>query len=164
MSQKIQLNEILTAIDLDGKEVWDELTDEQKKSVVFFTLNRYISNVVPASKPFHRGKNPTVDEIGDFVINCNEFYNKHLFDIMSKHPKLAWLSACACNDNAQLFNHDWLALKKEKNKKLDFLSDLFPNTKLSDLETLSTLVTEKEIKEYCENLGWDKKQINAIKF
>lgn len=164
MTKEIKLNDILTAIDFDGKEVWDELTDEQKKSVVFFTLNRYISSVVPASKPFHRGKNPSIEETGDFVINCNELYNKNLFDIMSKHPKLAWLSACSCNNNAQLFNHEWIGLKKEKNKKLDFLSDLFPNTKMSDLETLSSLVTDKEIKEYCQDLGWDKKQINAIKF
>jgi len=36
--------------------------------------------------------------------------------------------------------------------------------KMSDIETLSATVSEKEIKKYCEDLGWDKKQINGIKF
>ena len=39
----LKLNDILAAVDLNGKEVWDDLTEEQRKSVVFFTLNRYIS-------------------------------------------------------------------------------------------------------------------------
>ncbi len=163
MAYDFKLADILTAVDFDGKEVWDELTDAQKKSVVFFTLNRYISNVVPSTKPFQRGKNPSIEEVEDFVLNTNEIFNKNLFHIMSKHPKLTWLSACSCNYNGTLFNHEWIPLKKEKDKKLDFLAELFPNTKKSDLETLSAITTEKEIKQYCEALGWDKKQINAIK-
>lgn len=163
MANDFKLGDILTAIDYDGKEVWDELTEEQKKGVVFFTLNRYLSNVVKSTKPYQRGKNPSIEEVEDFVLNTNEIFNKNLFAIMSKHPKLTWLSACSCNNEAQLFNHEWIALKKEKDKKLDFLAELFPNTKRSDLETLAAITTDKEIKQYCEALGWDKKQINAIK-
>jgi hypothetical protein len=36
--------------------------------------------------------------------------------------------------------------------------------KMSDVETLAVITTDKEIKEYAKDLGWDKKQINAIKF
>jgi hypothetical protein len=163
MATEFKLQDILAMVDCDGKEVWDELTDDQRKSVVFYTLNRYISNVVPPSKPFHRGKTPTLEEVEDFVLNCNEFFNKNLFAIISKHPKLTWLSACSCNFKAQLFNHEWISLKKEKDKKLEFLAELFPNMKRSDLETLSAITTDKDIKRYCEDLGWDKKQINGIK-
>jgi len=35
--------------------------------------------------------------------------------------------------------------------------------KRKDAETLASITTEKEIKKYCEGLGWDKKQINDIK-
>jgi hypothetical protein len=35
--------------------------------------------------------------------------------------------------------------------------------KLSDVETLAAITTDKEIKKYCEGLGWDKKQINELK-
>jgi hypothetical protein len=56
-----------------------------------------------------------------------------------------------------------LPLKKEKNKKEEFLAELFPNMKRADIETLATITTDKEIKQYCESLGWDKKAINGIK-
>ena len=39
----------------------------------------------------------------------------------------------------------------------------FPNMKMADIETLAAITTEEEIKEYAQALGWDKKQINAIK-
>ena len=59
--------------------------------------------------------------------------------------------------------HEWIPLKKEKNKKEEFLAEIFPNMKRSDIETLAAITTDKEIKKYCEELGWDKKEINGIK-
>jgi hypothetical protein len=35
--------------------------------------------------------------------------------------------------------------------------------KHNDIETLATITTDKEIKEYCADLGWDKKEINGLK-
>jgi hypothetical protein len=35
--------------------------------------------------------------------------------------------------------------------------------KIQDVETLAAMTSDKEIKQYCESLGWDKKQIHAIK-
>ena len=45
MSEKLELKDILGALDLGAREVWDELSEEQKKSVAFFLLNRYMSSV-----------------------------------------------------------------------------------------------------------------------
>jgi hypothetical protein len=153
MSNEFKLKDILAAVDLDGKEVWDELTEDQKKSVVFFTLNRYISNV--------QGSRELKEH---YLLVGNERFNKNLFAIMSKHPKLAWQSACSCShESRNVQYHEWLGLKREKNKKVSFLAEIFPNMKISDVETLAEITTDKEIKQYCESLGWDKKQINAIK-
>lgn len=155
MTQKFELNDILASIDLDGKEVWDELSDDQKKTVSFFTLNRFISNV--------QGDRELKEY---YLLACNERFNKNLFSVISKHPKLAWQLACSCNfsEDKKIRYHEYIKLKKEKNKKLSFLAELFPSMKMSDLETLDKITSEKEIKKYCESLGWDKKQINAVKF
>src|SRR6056300_1090688 len=59
--------------------------------------------------------------------------------------------------------HEWIPLKKQKNKKEEFLAGLFPNMKLSDVAALAEITDLKEVKKYCEDLGWDKKQVNAIK-
>ncbi len=152
--KKIQLGEVLAAVDLNGKDVWGELTEiQQKKDINFFTLNRYMST---------SDGNREVQE--HHVLVSNERYNKNLFLFMSKHPQLTWQLACSCAEEPQTIRrHNWLSLKKLKNKKVAFLAELFPDDKMADIELLAEITTTKEIKKYCEDLGWDKKQINAIK-
>lgn len=156
MTSNLPLKTILAAIDLNEKSVWKELTEEQKKSITFFTLNRYISNAVGAS----------IDIKELMILRTNEYYNKHLFTIMSKHKELTWQSACSSSDNIKkIFNHAWLpGAKKAKNKKAEFLAKLFPDIGMKEIETLTEVTTTNEIKQYCESAGWDKKEISKIKF
>ena len=42
---KLPIKDVLAAIDMNGKGVWKELTDEERKSVSFWLLNRYVSAV-----------------------------------------------------------------------------------------------------------------------
>ena len=44
-SQKLPIKDILAAIDMNAKSVWKELSDEERKQVSFWLLNRYISAV-----------------------------------------------------------------------------------------------------------------------
>jgi len=149
----LKLNEILAAVDLNGKEVWDDLTEEQRKSVVFFTLNRYISSIQGSR-----------EDQEHFVLLGNERFNKNLFLLLNKHNKLLWQLACSCgHESKKVFFHKWLKLTKTKNKKEEFLGTLFPNMKTQDIRTMAAITSDKEIKEYCKELGWDKKQVNAIK-
>lgn len=154
MSDKIPLSEVLGAIDMDGKAIWDEIdAEQQKRDINFYTLNRYISHVTGSreKQEYH-------------VLMCNERYNKELFEIMNKHPQLAWQLACSCNYDGTIQRHKWLGIKRAKDKKVEFLAKLFPDKKMDDLETLAAVTSDKEIKDYCEQLGWDKKQLSTIKF
>jgi hypothetical protein len=84
--------------------------------------------------------------------------------VIQDHPKLVWQTLTLCHHpSKKTYFHEWIPLKKEANKKVKFLADLFPNMKMSDVETLAAVTTDKEIKEYAKNLGWDKKQIADIK-
>jgi len=151
--QGLKLNEILAAVDMNAKHIWDELNEEQRKSIVFYTLNRYISSVQGSR-----------EDKEHFVLLGNERFNKNLFLLLNKHPKLLWQLACSCgNESKKIFFHKWLKLIKEKNKKEQFLADLFPNMKMADIATMAKITSDKEIKEYCKELGWDKKQVNDIK-
>ena len=150
---KLKLNEILASVDMNAKHIWDELTEEQRKSVVYFTLNRYISNV--------QGSRELKEH---YVLLGNERFNKNLFLLLNKHNKLLWQLACSCgHESKKVFFHKWMKLTKSKNKKAEFLGKLYPNMKQVDLDAMSEITTDKEIKEYCKELGWDKKEINAIK-
>jgi hypothetical protein len=148
--------EIIPAVDLGLVDLWDAATEDGRKDIKgdFWTLNRYISSV--------KSKDRELQE--HFVLTVNSFYNKNWADIQ-KHPKLVWMTLCMCShESKKTYFHEWIPLKKEANKKEKFLADLFPNMKMADVEALANVTTDKEIKEYCATLGWDKKQVNAIKF
>ena len=148
--------EIIPAVDLGMKDLWDAATEEGRKEIKgdFWTLNRYISNVKTNSREVQE----------HFVLTVNEYYNKNWNDIQ-KHHKLVWQTLCVCSmGNGKTYFHEWIPLKKTKNKKVEFLAELFPTMKMADVETLAAITTDKEIKEYAKDLGWDKKQIAEIKF
>ena len=147
--------DMIPAVDMGLKELWDAATEDGRKEIKgdLGNLNRYISNV--------KSSNSELQE--HYLMAVNEFYNKNWNDI-AKHPKLQWQTLCACSHESKKSHfHEWLGLKREKNKKEEFLAELFPNMKRADIETLATITTDKEIKQYCESLGWDKKEINGIK-
>ena len=147
--------DMIPAVDMGLKELWDAASEDGRKEIKgdLFNLNRYISSVKTSNRELQE----------HYLLTVNEFYNKNWADIQ-KHPKLAWQTLCLCShESKQKQFHEWIPLKKEKNKKEEFLAELFPTMKRVDIETLATITTDKEIKKYCEGLGWDKKQINGIK-
>lgn len=148
-------NDMIPAVDMGIKELWDAATEEGRKEIKgdLWNLNRYISSV--------KSSNPDLQE--HYLLTVNEYFNKNWAEI-AKHPKLQWLSLTVCSHESKKKQfHEWLPLKREKNKKEEFLAELFPNMKRSDIETLAAVTTDREIKEYCKGLGWDKKQIDGIK-
>jgi hypothetical protein len=147
--------DMIPAVDMGIKELWDAATEDGRKEIKgdFWNLNRYISVV--------KSNNRELQE--HYVLTTNEFYNKHWANIQ-KHPKLVWQTLClSSHESKKTQFHEWVPLKKAKDKKEELLAELFPNMKRADIETLAAITTEKDIKQYCEGLGWDKKQINAIK-
>ncbi len=79
---KLPLKDVLAAIDMGAKEIWDELSNDEKKQVSFFLLNRYVSS--------QKGVRDS-QELA--VFKTNEYYNKNFFNIQ-KHKKLLWQLLC----------------------------------------------------------------------
>lgn len=147
--------DMIPAVDMGLKELWDAATEEGRKEIKgdLWNLNRYISSVKSSNKELQE----------HYLMTVNEFYNKNWNEI-SKHPKLQWLTLTMCSHESRKTQfHEWIPVKKEKNKKEEFLATLFPTMKRADIEALAAITTDKEIKQYCESLGWDKKEINGIK-
>jgi hypothetical protein len=147
--------DMIPAVDMGLKELWDAATEDGRKEIKgdLWNLNRYISNVKSSNRELQE----------HYLLTVNEYYNKNWNEI-SKHPKLQWMTLAVCGHESKKTQfHEWIPLKKEANKKEKFLADLFPNMKMSDVETLAAITTDKEIKEYAKDLGWDKKQIAEIK-
>ncbi len=156
MPDKLELKEKLAAIDVNAKSLWDEVSDDDRKHIKqeFFILNRYISNV-------KTGKREVQEH---FVLAVNEYFNKH-WNVLQQHPKLLWQLLCMCShESRQIFFHEWIGFKKKgkTNKKHKFLSELYPNAKLDELETLAQITPVEELKKQAENLGYEPQQIKKL--
>ena len=156
MDQKLKLNDILGAVDLGAKDVWDDLTDEQKKSVSFFLLNRYVSHVKTSNR-----------ELAEhYSILTNELMNKNFYEVY-KHPKLMWQLMCACgHESKKVHYHEWMGVKRKKDgssKAVKVLAEIYPNAKMEDVELLATQLDKKQIKQLAKDHGWEDKKINELK-
>ena len=136
---------------MGATNVWDELSDEEKKQVSFYLLNRYVSSV--------KGDREK-QELA--VFKTNEYYNKHFFTLQ-KHKKLLWQLLCLSGNTGKIAYHEWIGYKKktgDNSKAAKFLSNMFPNMKQDEVELLARISTKKELREYAEAHGTNKKDVN----
>jgi len=140
MQKKLPLKDVLAAIDLNAKNVWDELTDEERKQVSFYLLNRYVSSV--------KG---TREKAELAVFKTNEYYNKGFF-VLQKHKKLLWQLLCMSGNTGKIQYHEWIGYKHKKtsNKDQKELEKIYPNMKEDELQLMLSLMTKKEFKELLE--------------
>ena len=146
--QTLPIKDILAAIDMGAKDVWDELSDEEKKQVSFWLLNRYVSSV---------SGNRDVQELA--VFKTNEYYNKNYMEV-SKHPKLMWQLLCMSGNTGKIEYHSWIGHKKkngDNSKGVKLLEQIYHNMKQDEVELLARLSTKKELKELAEEHGIDVK-------
>ena len=71
-----------------------------------------------------------------------------------------------CNYNGQTFYHPWLGNKKKTgsdSKKVKFLTEIYPNKKIDEIELIAKMTTDKELKDLAKRHGMEDSAI-AKKF
>ncbi|MAI85511.1 MAG: hypothetical protein CMM91_11400 [Rickettsiales bacterium] len=127
----------LEAVDFRNKDYYDRIDDHEKSLYSPYMLMRYVSNI-SSNDGFYKEH---------YVEMVNECVNKHLFTLSSKHKKLCWMLTAMCGALKKQF-HPWVKpMKRTSNKSLTKLETLFPNAKLSDLEVLDNILTDRELEE-----------------
>mgnify|MGYP001584212890 FL=1 len=148
--QAFPVKEVLACIDQNAKSVWKELTDEQKKCVNFWLLNRYASSVAGSRE---------AQELA--VVMTNQIYNKNWNELGTRHPQLQWQLLCAThNASSSMRQHNWIGFKKKKgdnSKGVKLLEKIYPNMKQDEISLLANLSTKKELKALAEEHGIDAK-------
>lgn len=142
--------EMIPSIDLGFKDLWDAATDEGKKEIKLdlWNLNRYISSVSGG-----------YEKQALAVFKVNEYYNKNWAVLGANHPKLQWQLLCVAGKTGKKEFHPWIGLKKKKddsNKAVKILSQIYPNMKLDEVETLARISTKNEIKQLAKEHGYEK--------
>jgi hypothetical protein len=143
---KLSLQNELTSLDLKDRNFYDNLSEEEKKKFSPYLMLRYGSSV-----------EANADMQAWYLMATNERVNKNFFDIStSKHKKLQWLMCTTISPSMGRQKHYWLPTKKsEKNNKIiKFLTTLFPDMKLEDIEILAELNSKENIKELARAYGW----------
>lgn len=154
MSEKLTIKDETAAIDMGARDLWDNFTDDQRKQISFFLLNRYASSIKTTSRA----------EQEMAIFKTNEYFNKNFFNI-SKHPKLLWYLLCMTgNDAKKIYFHEWIGFKKKTSddKVYKFLESKYPNAKRDELEMLALLTDKSEIKQLAKDMGLDDKQIKKL--
>lgn len=146
-TDKLSLKQILGCVDMNYKGAWNEFNDEEKKSVSFWLLNRYVSNVGGG-----RAKKERAVEL------VNENFNKHFNEIQANHKQLLWQLLCTSSATGDIEYHQWQGFKKKKNvksnnKAVKLLQGLYPAMKRDDIDVLATMYTDKEVKDLAEQLN-----------
>ena len=146
--QKLPIKDILAAIDMGAKNVWDEITDDERKQVSFWLLNRYVSSV--------QG-NRDKQELA--IFKTNEYYNKNYMEV-SKDQKLQWQLLCMSGATGKIEYHPWIGFKKktqDTNKLIKVLEQIYPNMKQDEVELLARISSKSEIKKLAEDYDIEAK-------
>ena len=138
-------------MDMDAKGAFDEWSDEERKELNFWLLNRYASSVAGSR-----------DAKEWAVVSTNEYYNKNWNILGTRHPKLQWQLLCAThNASRKSRQHVWQGLKQKGGdvKLVKWLKEMFPKMKEDEVNLLDTISTKQELKQYAEDHGLDKKDV-----
>ena len=147
-NQTLPVKDILAAIDMGAMNVWDELSDEEKKQVNFWLLNRYVSSVKGSREE---------QELA--ILKTNEYYNKNWNELGTRHPKLQWQLLCQSGNTGKIAFHQWIGFKQKKggNGATKLLQQVYPNMKQDEVDLLARISTKKELKELAEEHNIDVK-------
>ena len=149
---KLNIANEMREFDLKNRNFYTDLTDEEKKKFSNFLMIRWGSSVQGSR-----------DLQEFYVISTNERLNKHFFTI-NKHPQLQWLCASSVSPGMGAHRHQWISPKKKDENsanagtKKKQLMTIFPNMKGFDVDTLSKLISQKEIDAHLRELGQDTKK------
>lgn len=143
-------NDMMPAIDLGIKELWDASDENGQKDIKgdLWNLNRYISSVKGSREK---------QELAVFKVN--EYYNKNWAVLGSNHPKLQWQLLCISGNTGKKEFHQWIKLERKadaSSKAVKLLMEIYPNKKLDEVELIARISTKKEIVELAKEYGYEK--------
>ncbi len=153
---KLNMFDALRAMDKKDRNFYDNLNKQEKKGFAPYVMVRWASCVSEA-------------EMNEWCVKAtNERFNINMLDLMSgenKHPKLVWLMATTTSIGMGAMHHQWIGYKKKdkiNNKIKNFLIEQYPWLSDQEILLLMTTITNKELKQYATDLGYNDKNIRSI--
>lgn len=147
-AKKLDVFKVLEKIDLRQKEYYTTLTEEEKKSMSMWVLTRWMSS--------------TKGMMEHHLLMVNDIVNDEA-PSLSKHPELQWKLLCICGTGKKQF-HQWIAPPKRlsSNKKEEALSEMNPSLNRAEVELLSKMTSDDDMRDLLYDMGYQEKQVIEI--
>ena len=152
---KLNMFDALRAMDKKNRNFYDNLNEQERKGFAPFVMVRWASTV-----------DHSMQEMDEWWLKAtNQRFNTDLLNI-SHHPKLQWLTATTASPGMGAMKHQWIGYKKKtgktNNKLKKFLIGEYPTLNDDEIDFLMSQLSNKEIKQYALDLGYNDKEISAI--
>ena len=152
---KLDMFDLLAALDRRDLKFYSTLTDEQKKAFAGIVAMRWMSVVSDRDQ-----------DLCEYHIGMvNEAANKHFWNSeMQKHPELQYLSLAVSGIGSKQ-RHQWIKgpAKKSKNKTMKLLTEFYPTANEEELQIFFDMNSLESILEVAKMLGYQDKQIKELK-
>ncbi len=150
--RKIQLPDMLLALDRRQAQWYNSLNEEQQKEFSPWVAMRFASSV------------DGPDYIQEhYLLTVNEFCNKNFSALGSKHNELHWMTLqLAGIGKKQLHPFIKPPKKQAQNKLAKWLSKKYPHLRDDEIELFIQVNSEDAIKDLAEQSGLDKKEIKEL--
>lgn len=152
MSNKLNINSEMSALDHKDRNYYDSFSDDERKKFSNYLMLKWGSAVQGS---------PDLQEY--YLRAMNENVNVNFFDL-GRHPKLQWLLCTTVSPGLGIQRH-WFPKSLGRNKQspaLKFLRLIRPSDKLSDLETLVQLNDQRYFENLAREHGWSDKEIREF--
>ena len=148
-----KIADVMLALDKRDMNFYSRLSDEQKKGINFWMMQRYASSVQDNVYGSH------------YLTMVNDCVNVNWTAAgSSRHPELVWKCLCLAGSGRKMW-HPYVKAptsKRKKNKVMEELSKLFPNTKTDELELFLELSSKEELTEFFRGYGYEDKEIKEV--
>ena len=145
MMDPLSIQNEMKQFDLKRRDFYDSLEEELKRKFAPYLMIRWGSSVEGSR------------ELQEFyVIATNERVNRHFFSVnAARHKKLLWLLATTVSPDMGVHRHTWIAAKKKESSgtKRKHLKLMFPTYKDDEIDVMSKIVTDKDIRQWFRNHG-----------
>ncbi len=150
----IKLADLFGAINRKDRDWWERLNQEQQSKFSSWLYSRYMSIVRHPNPDMHRY----------YVIAANSILNVNISSLTKKHTKLIYLLMTTIPNEYTRVDHQYIPpmkknqADKKTNSKIKILTDIYSTYKEKDIETLASLMSDKEFEELLVEHGWDNKK------
>ena len=139
MTDKLNINNEMRALDLKHRDFYDELSEEEKKKFSAYLMIRWSSAVMGSAE---------LQEY--YLLSANQKINRHFFSInATRHKKLLWLLATSVSPDIGAQKHTWIPPKPRTSNgpAAKMVREMMPHLRDDEVDLLCQINTKKQITE-----------------